>query len=88
MLSTLHLFSHSEGIINEAKNYLCLRAFCRYFPTNILQYPRLTFRSLVYFEFIFVYDIRECSNFILLHVVCIYINYYHTPQEHSLSLAV
>ena len=28
----------------------------------------LTFRSLIYFEFIFVYDIRECSNFILLHV--------------------
>ena len=24
------------------------------------------FRSLIYFEFIFVYGIRECSNFILL----------------------
>ena len=28
----------------------------------------LTFRSLIHFEFIFVYGIRECSNFILLHV--------------------
>ena len=28
----------------------------------------LTFRSLIYFEFIFVYGVRECSNFILLHV--------------------
>ena len=28
----------------------------------------LTFRSLIYFEFTFVYDVRECSNFILLHV--------------------
>ena len=28
----------------------------------------LTFRSLVYFEFIFVYGVRKCSNFILLHV--------------------
>ena len=28
----------------------------------------LTFRSLIHFEFIFVYDARECSNFILLHV--------------------
>ena len=28
----------------------------------------LTFRSLIHFEFIFVYDVRECSNFILLHV--------------------
>ena len=30
---------------------------------------RLTFRSLTYFEFIFVYGVRECSNFLLLHVV-------------------
>ena len=28
----------------------------------------LTFRSLIYFEFIFVYGVRVCSNFILLHV--------------------
>ena len=26
----------------------------------------LTFRSLMHFEFTFVYDVRECSNFILL----------------------
>ena len=29
----------------------------------------LTFRSLTYFEFIFVYGIRKCSSFILLQVV-------------------
>ena len=28
----------------------------------------LTFRSLIRFEFIFVYSVRKCSNFILLHV--------------------
>ena len=28
----------------------------------------LTFRSLIHFEFIFVYDFRQCSNFLLLHV--------------------
>ena len=28
----------------------------------------LTFRTLIHFEFIFVYDIKECYNFILLHV--------------------
>ena len=28
----------------------------------------LTFRSLFQFELIFVYGVRECSNFILLHV--------------------
>ena len=26
----------------------------------------LTFRSLIHFEFIFVYGVRECSNFVLL----------------------
>ena len=28
----------------------------------------LLFRSLIHFEFIFVYGVRECSNFILSHV--------------------
>ena len=28
----------------------------------------LAFKSLIHFEFIFVYGIRKCSNFILLHV--------------------
>ena len=27
----------------------------------------ITFRSFIYFEFIFVYGVRKCSNFILLH---------------------
>ena len=29
----------------------------------------LTFRSLIHFEFTFVYGVRECSSFILLQVV-------------------
>jgi len=28
----------------------------------------LTFRSLIHFEFIFVYGVRKYSNYILLHV--------------------
>ena len=28
----------------------------------------LPFRPLIHFEFIFVYGVRKCSNFILLHV--------------------
>ena len=28
----------------------------------------LTFSSVIYFEFIFVYGVGECSDFILLHV--------------------
>ena len=27
-----------------------------------------TCRSMIHFEFIFVYRVRECSNFVLLHV--------------------
>ena len=27
----------------------------------------LSFRSLIHYEFIFVFGVRECSNFILLH---------------------
>ena len=30
--------------------------------------PAFTFRSLIHFEFIFVYCVRECSDFILVHV--------------------
>ena len=29
----------------------------------------LTFRSVIHFEFVFVYGVRKCSNFFLLHVV-------------------
>ena len=28
----------------------------------------LTIRSLIHFEFIFVYRVRQCSNFVFLHV--------------------
>ena len=39
----------------------------------------LTFRSLIHFEFIFVYDVRKCSIFILLQVVD------HFSQHHLLK---
>ena len=32
----------------------------------------LTFRSLIHFEFIFVYGVKKCSNFILLHVAVLF----------------
>jgi len=37
------------------------------------------FRSLIHFEFIFVYGVRKCSSFILLQVV------YQFPQHHLLK---
>ena len=38
------------------------------FSSKSLIVSILTFRSLIHFEFIFVYGVRDCSNFILLHV--------------------
>ena len=38
-----------------------------------------SFGSLIHFEFIFGYGIRECSNLILLHVAVQF------PQHHSLK---
>ena len=31
-----------------------------------------TFSSLIHFEFIFVYGVKECSNFIFLHVAVVF----------------
>ena len=39
----------------------------------------LVFRSLIHFEFIFVYGVRKCSDFILLHVAVQF------PQHHLLK---
>ena len=38
------------------------------FPSKSFIVSGLIFRSLISFEFIFVYGVRKCSNFILLHV--------------------
>ena len=39
------------------------------FSTRSVIVSGLTFRSLIHFEFIFVYGVRKCSSFILLQVV-------------------
>ena len=46
-----------------------------------------TFRSLNHFEFIFVYGIRKCSNFILLHVV-VQFSQHHLLKRLSLPLCI
>ena len=48
--------------------YLCQKSVLPMFSSKSYIVFSLTFRSLIHFGFIFVYDIRECSNFILLHV--------------------
>ena len=44
------------------------QVFCLCFPLKSFIASGLTFRSLIHFEFIYVYGVRNCSNFILLHV--------------------
>ena len=43
----------------------------------------LTFMSLIHFEFIFVYGVRRCSNFILLYVA-VQFSQHHLLQRLSL----
>ena len=38
------------------------------FPSKSFIVLGLTFMSLIHFEFIFVYGVGECANFILSHV--------------------
>ena len=47
---------------------LCQREFSLCFSSKSFVVSGLTFISVIHFEFIFVCGVRECSNFILLHV--------------------
>ena len=47
----------------------------------------LMFRSLIHFEFIFVYGVRQCSNFILLHVA-VQFSQHHLLKRLSLPSCV
>ena len=44
----------------------------------------LTFRSLIHFELVFVYDVRKCSNFILLCVAIQCFSQHHLLKRLSL----
>ena len=46
---------------------LCHLVFCLFSSKSFIV-SGLTFRSLIHFEFIFVYGVRKCFNFIILHV--------------------
>ena len=49
--------------------------------------PGFTLRSLIHFEFIFVYGVRKCSNFILLHVA-IQFSQHHLLKKLSLPCCI
>ena len=46
-----------------------------------------TFRSLIHFEFIFVYGVKKCFNFILLHIA-IQFSQHHLLKRLSLSYCI
>ena len=54
----------------DPKRYCCdlCQSVLPMFSSKSFIVSRLTFRLLIYFEFVFMYGVRECSNFILLHV--------------------
>ena len=43
---------------------LCRGEFCLCYASRSFIVSGLTFRSLIHFEFIFVYGVRKCSSFI------------------------
>ena len=46
---------------------LCDQVFCLFSSKSFIV-SGITFRSVMHLEFIFVYGVRKCSHFILLHV--------------------
>ena len=48
----------------------------------------LTFRSLIHFEFIFVYDVRECSHFLLLHVAVQFFQHRLLKRDYLFPLCI
>ena len=47
--------------------FMSLSVLSMFSSKSFIVYGR-TFRSLIHFEFIFVYGVRKCSNLIILHV--------------------
>ena len=62
---------------------LCHRVFCL-LSSKSFTVSGFIFRSLIHFEFIFVYGVRKCSHFILLHVA-VQFSQHHLLKRLSLS---
>ena len=54
-----------QKLIRSKSMYSCRIVFCLCSPLKCFIVSGLMFRSLIHFEFIFVYGIRKCSSFIL-----------------------
>ena len=58
---------YSRRWIQENIALIYITVFFLWFFSRSFIIPHLVSRSLIHFEFIFVYGVRECPNFILLH---------------------
>ena len=56
-------------LLSRIQKFISLRVLSMFSSKNFLV-SGLIFRSLVHFEFIFVYGVKKCSNFILLEYNC------------------
>ena len=59
--------------------WLCQRMFCLYSLLEVFTVSCLVFKSLSHFEFIFVYSVRVCSNFIGL-LVALQLSQHHLEK--------
>ena len=68
--SHLFIFAFISFALGDRSQKLLLQFMSKSFLPmfSSLMASCLKFRSLIHFEFIFVYIVRKCSNFILLHV--------------------
>ena len=65
----LFYFHFSRNWVKKYLAVIYIKEFsaCEFSSLNFIM-SGLTVRSLIHFEFIFLYNVRQCSNFILLHV--------------------
>ena len=68
MIFFLFLFIVLGGVSKKILLWLMSKSVFPVFSSKNFIVCSLTFRSLIHFEFIFVHGVRECSDFILLHV--------------------
>ena len=66
---TFVFICYSRGWVIEDLAFIYVIECSAYVFLEEFYSPGLTFRSLIHFEFIFLYGVRKYSNFILLHVV-------------------
>ena len=86
-----HLFFVSFAWGNKSK-----KLFLQFMSKNVLpmfsfrnfMVSSLTFRSLIHIEFIFLYGMRKCSDFILLHVAVQFLQHQEEPLSKNLTASL